>query len=141
MNFNATTIIIALVIILAIPYIIIVMRRASQNFPFSKALNPFYTKEMLENDELKANIHPILDEIKTQRVSNFVKFWFEKFDRNALTIQDVQGLNAQIAAGDLNQVNGILAIHPNGKKMFDLVNENIILEEEALTSAEAIVVA
>lgn len=141
MNFNASTIVIALVIIIAVPYLIVVMRRASQNFPLAKALNPFYTKEMLAADDLKESIHPILDEIATQRVANFVKFWSHKFDKNGLTMQDVEGLNAQIAAGDINQVNGILAIHPEGKKLFNLMNEKIKLKEEALTSAGAAVVA
>lgn len=142
MNFNSSTIIISLVIIIAIPYLIVVLRRASnQNFPFIKALNPFYTKEMLEADELKKSISPILDEIETQRVAKFIKYWSDKFENNKLTIQDVENLNAQLAAGAANQVNGILAIHPEGRKMFNLINEKIKLKEEALISAEAAVVA
>jgi hypothetical protein len=136
MNFNSTNIITAVVIILAIPYLIIVFRRASsQSFPFLKALNPFYTKEMLEADELKRSISPILDEIETQRVAKFIKHWSDKFENNRLTVQDVENLNAKIADGSADQVYGILSVHPRGKQMFDLINEDLRLKAEALVLA------
>jgi hypothetical protein len=132
MNFNSTNIITAVLIILAIPYLIVVLKRASsQNFPFLKALNPFYTKEMQEADELKKSISPILDEIETQRVAKFIKQWYEKFENNRLTVQDVEILNVKIAEGAADQVNGILAIHPEGRNQFDLINEDLKAEVQA----------
>ena len=139
MNFNSTQIITAIVIILAIPYLIIVLRRASsQNFPFIKALNPFYTKEMQEADELKESISPILDEIESQRVAKFIKHWSDKFENNRLTVQDVESLNAKIAEGNADQVNGILAIHPDGRGMFNSINEDLCVKEAAESEEAAI---
>jgi hypothetical protein len=139
MNFNSTQMITAIVIILAIPYLIIVLRRASsQNFPFIKALNPFYTKEMQEADELKESISPILDEIESQRVAKFIKHWSDKFENNRLTVQDVESLNAKIAEGNADQVNGILAIHPDGRGMFNSINEDLCVKEAAESEEAAI---
>ncbi|HEY0177347.1 MAG TPA: hypothetical protein VGC08_13275 [Pedobacter sp.] len=138
MNFNTSTIIVSVVIILAVPYLILVLKRTSRNFPFIKALNPFYTKEMLEADELKKSISPIVDEIETQRVAKFIKHWSDKFANDRLTVEDVQSLNASIADGAVNQVNGILAIHPEGRKMFDLINKSLITEEEAVLEETAV---
>lgn len=133
MNFNSTQIITAIVIILAVPYLIIVLRRASsQNFPFIKALNPFYTKEMQEADELKKSISPIMDEIETQRVAKFIKYWADKFENNSLTVQDVEALNAKLANGEADQVNGILAVHPEGKAMFNRINHDLKLRAAAV---------
>jgi hypothetical protein len=139
MNFNSTQMITAIVIILAIPYLIIVLRRASsQNFPFIKALNPFYTKEMQEADELKESISPILDEIESQRVAKFIKHWSDKFENNRLTVQDVESLNAKITEGNADQVNGILAIHPDGRGMFNSINEDLRVKEAAESEEAAI---
>jgi len=136
MNFNSTQIITAIVIILAIPYLIIVLRRASvQNFTFIKALNPFYTKEMQAADELKQSLSPIMDEIETQRVAKFVNHWSDKFEKNRLTVQDVESLNAKIAEGNTDQVNGILAIHPEGRSQFNIINKELQLKAAASVKA------
>lgn len=138
MNFNSTQMITAIVVILAIPYLIIVLRRASsQNFPFIKALNPFYTKEMQEADELKKSISPIMDEIETQRVAKFIRHWADKFENNRLTVQDVESLNVKLANGETDQVNGILAIHPQGKAMFNSINHDLKLKAAAVVTPEA----
>jgi hypothetical protein len=139
MNFNSTQIITAIVVILAIPYLIIVLRRASnQNFPFIKALNPFYTKEMQEADELKKSISPILDEIESQRLAKLIKHWSDKFENNRLTVQDVESLNAKIAEGNTDQVNGILAIHPEGRNMFNSINEDLKIKAAAQVEDAAV---
>jgi hypothetical protein len=139
MNFNSTQMITAIVIILAIPYLIIVLRRASsQNFPFIKALNPFYTREMQEADELKASISPILDEIESQRVARFIKHWSDKFENNRLTVQDVESLNVKITEGNADQVNGILAIHPEARGMFNSINEDLKLKSATLVEEPAV---
>lgn len=127
MNFTPSTIIILLVVAAAIVYLIAVLRR-TQQFPFTKALNLSYTKDMLEADEYKKSLSPILEEIETQHVAKFIRHWSDKFESKNLTIKDVESLNAQIAAGASNQVNGILAIHPDGRKMFNLINEDLKLK-------------
>jgi predicted PurR-regulated permease PerM len=139
MNFNSTQIITAIVVILAIPYLIIVLRRASsQNFSFIKALNPFYTKEMQEADDLKKSISPILDEIESQRVAKFIKHWSDKFENNRLTVQDVESLNAKIAEGNTDQVNGILAIHPEGRAIFNSINQDLQLKAAAKAEKDSV---
>lgn len=136
MNFNSTQIITAIVIILAIPYLILVLRRASsQNFPFIKALNPFYTKDMHEADVLKESMSPIIDEIETQRVAKFIRHWSDKLENYRLTVQDVESLNAKIAQGNADQVNGILAIHPEGRNQYNLINNELQLKAAALVTA------
>jgi len=127
MNFTPSTIIILLVVAAAVVYLIAVLRR-TQNFPFTKALNLSYTKDMLEADKLKETISPILNEIETQHVAKFIKHWSDKFENKNLTVKDVENLNARIAEGAVNQVNGILAIHPDGRKIFNLINEDLKLK-------------
>jgi len=136
MNFTPSTIAAIVVAILAVSYLIIVIKRSS-DFPFVKALNPFYTKDMLAADELKKSLQPIITEIETKQVANFIKFWSDKFEKNRLTTEDVVSLNAKIANGETDQVNGILAVHPDGRKMFDQINAELKAKEEALTAKVA----
>jgi len=133
MNYTPSTIAAIVVAILAVSYLIIVIKRSSR-FPLAKALNPFYTKDMLAADELKKSLQPIITEIETKQVSNFIKFWSDKFEKNRLTIEDVESLNAKIANGEKDQVNGILAIHPDGRKMFNQINAELKAKQDALTA-------
>ena len=137
MNFTPSTFAAIVVAILAVSYLIIVIKRSS-DFPFVKALNPFYTKDMLAADELKKSLQPIITEIETKQVANFIKFWSDKFEKNRLTTEDVVSLNAKIANGETDQVNGILAVHPDGRKMFDQINAELKAKEEALTAKVAV---
>jgi len=137
MNFTPSTFAAIVVAILAVSYLIIVIKRSS-DFPFVKALNPFYTKDMLATDELKKSLQPIITEIETKQVANFIKFWSDKFEKNRLTTEDVVSLNAKIANGETDQVNGILAVHPDGRKMFDQINAELKAKEEALTAKVAV---
>lgn len=130
MNFTPSTIAAIVVAILAVSYLIIVIKRSS-DFPFVKALNPFYTKDMLAADELQKSLQPIITEIETKQVANFIKFWSDKFEKNRLTVEDVESLNAKIANGESDQVNGILAVHPDGRKMFNQINADLKAKEEA----------
>jgi hypothetical protein len=134
---NPNVIIIALIVIVALVYLIIALRKsASQKISLGKALNPFFKKEEVETDELTKSMQPIVDEIETKRVANFIKYWADKFENNRLTVEDVAHLNAKIAEGESNQVNGILAIHPNARTMFNSINADLKLkEEEALALA------
>jgi hypothetical protein len=131
MNFTPSTIAAIVVAILAVSYLIIVIKRSS-DFPFVKALNPFYTKDMLAADNLKKSLQPIITEIETRQVANFIKFWSDKFEKNRLTIEDVESLNAKIANGEKNQVDGILAVHPDGRKMFNQINAELKAKQEAI---------
>lgn len=130
MNLNATTIEILLVVILAIPYLVHVIRKV-QNYsiPLIKALNPFYTKEMHEADQLKLSLSPILKEMETQELAKFIKHWTAKFENGSLTEQDVTDLNARIADGRTDQVNGILALHPAARAQFQEINAQLKLKE------------
>lgn len=130
MNLNATTIAILLVVILAIPYLVHVIRKV-QNYsiPLIKALNPFYTKEMHEADQLKLSLSPILKEMETQELAKFIKHWTAKFENGSLTEQDVTDLNARIADGRTDQVNGILALHPSARAQFQEINAQLKLKE------------
>ncbi|KIO77376.1 hypothetical protein TH53_09720 [Pedobacter lusitanus] len=131
MNLNASTIIISLIIILAIPYLINVIRKVqNHSIPFIKALNPFYTKEMNEAAQLKQSLSPIVKEIETQDMAKFIKHWTSKFENGSFSEQDVIGLNAKIEEGRQDQVNGILALHPDAARQFQQFNEK--LKEEAV---------
>ncbi|WP_367866735.1 hypothetical protein [Pedobacter sp. WC2423] len=139
MNLNATTIAILLVVVLAIPYLVHVIRKV-QNYsiPLIKALNPFYTKEMHEADQLKLSLSPIVKEMETQELAKFIKHWTAKFENGSLTEQDVTDLNARIADGRADQVNGILALHPAASIQFQEINAQLkrkeaVIEQETVS--------
>ena len=137
MNLNANTIIIALIVILAIPYLVSVIRKVqNQNIPFIKALNPFYTKEMNEAAQLKQSLSPITREIETQELANFVKHWTAKFEKGTFSEKDVLELNAKIEAGRADQVNGILALHPDARNQFEVINARLNPKEEVAVNSE-----
>lgn len=139
MNLNASTVIIVLVVILVIPYLISVIGKLQKhNISFADVLNPFYknTAEMQVAAELKLHLSPIIKEIETQEVAKFITYWTAKFEKGNLSEQDVTDLNAKIEQGNKNQVNGILALHPQGRIMFDEINERMKSKEEALVNAE-----
>jgi hypothetical protein len=144
MNLNASTIIISLIVILAIPYLVSVIRKVqNHSIPFIKALNPFYTKEMNEAAQLKASLSPITKEIETQDMAKFIKHWTAKFENGSLSEQDVIALNTKIEEGRQDQVNGILALHPEARRQFQEINEKlkndaaILVEQEAETEVLA----
>lgn len=142
MNLNASTIIISLIVILAIPYFIYVIRKVqNHSIPFIKALNPFYTKEMNEAVQLKASLSPILREMETQDVARFIKHWTMKFENDSLSEQDVIALNTKIEEGRQDQVNGILALHPEARNQFQKINEKLKNDTvtEPKTAAELLV--
>lgn len=139
MNLNASTVIIVLVVILAIPYLISVIRKVqTHNISFADALNPFYknTAEMQAAAELKLHLSPIIKEIETNEVAKFITYWTAKFEKGNLSEQDVTELNAKIEQGSKNQVDGILALHPQGRIMFDEINQRLQSKEETVVKAE-----
>ncbi|MGY0034974.1 hypothetical protein [Pedobacter sp. NJ-S-72] len=132
-----------MIVILAIPYLVSVIRKVqSHSIPFIKALNPFYTKEMNEAAQLKASLSPIMKEIETQDVAKFIQYWTAKFENGSFSVQDVIALNAKIEEGRLDQVNGILSLHPEAKRQFQEINEKLkndaaLVEQEAETEVLA----
>lgn len=133
MNFNNPTLIIVAVAVIVVIYLIIVLRKASaQGISFMEALNPFSSAPAPERDELKLSMAPIVKEMETKEMATFIKHWTDKFANKTLNVQDVELLNSRIAEGSLNQVNGILSLHPDGKKMFDQMNKEIKQQAEAL---------
>ncbi|MBB6499238.1 hypothetical protein [Pedobacter cryoconitis] len=137
MNLNANTIIISLIVILAIPYLVSVIRKVqNQNIPFIKALNPFYTKEMNEAAQLKQSLSPVTREIETQELARFVKHWTAKFEKGTFSEKDVLELNAKIEAGRVDQVNGILALHPEARNQFEAINARLNPKEEVVLNSE-----
>jgi hypothetical protein len=126
MNLNAGTIIITLIVMLAIPYLGIVIRKVqNHSIPFLKALNPFYTKEKNEAAQLKASLSPIMKEIETQDMAKFIKRWTAKFENGTLSEQDVIALNAKLEAGRADQVKGILSLHPEAEHQFQQLSEQL----------------
>lgn len=121
----------------AAAYLIYVVRKVqNDNIPFIKAFNPFYTKERNEMVKLKKSLSPIVKEIETQEMATFIKYWTEKFENNTLSEKDVLELNSQIQNGEQNQVNGILALHPEGRHLFAEINQQLKLKADALLYTE-----
>ena len=84
---------------------------------------------MHEADQLKLSLSPILKEMETQELAKFIKHWTAKFENGSLTEQDVTDLNARIADGRTDQVNGILALHPAARAQFQEINAQLKLKE------------
>lgn len=137
MNLNPSVIVISLIVILAIPYLISVIRKVqNHHIPLINALNPFFTKEMQEAAVLRQSLSPIVREIETQQVAKFIQYWTAKFESGNFTEKDVLELNEKIENGGSNQVSGILALHPSAKTMFNDINERLKLKDEVLTNNE-----
>lgn len=126
MNFTSSNIITALVVIVAVIYVVLVLRKLSQGISFANALNPFSSAPI--QDELTISLQPIVKEIETKEIANFIKHWSDKFEKNTLSVQDVELLNSRIEAGSKDQVNGILSLHPNGREMYNKINEVVKLK-------------
>jgi hypothetical protein len=125
MNSNTLTIVIVAVAVIAVIYLITVLRKSAAR----KAANAISAPVVEQPDSLKATLAPIVHEIETKQVSSFIKHWYDKFANNTLSVQDVELLNSRIAEGSTDQVNGILALHPNGRQMFEHINEQLKLND------------
>lgn len=136
MNFTSSQLITAAAVIVAVAYVIIVLRNLSRGLSFGHALNPFSTPAPVQ-DELTVSLQPIVKEIETKEIANFIKHWSDKFEHNKLSLQDVELLNSRIEAGSKDQVNGILSLHPNGVKMYNEINEELKLKAAALALQNA----
>lgn len=137
MNLNPVTVVVSLAVLMGAVYLAGVIKRIQNHgIPFAKALNPFYTKEMKEMALLKKSLHPIVKEVETQDMARFINYWVAKFEKNAFSEKDVLELNARLEEGNSDQVNGILALHPEAKQRFDAINLELKLKAESLLKAE-----
>ncbi|QNK64701.1 hypothetical protein H7F33_09575 [Pedobacter sp. PAMC26386] len=115
-----------MIVILAIPYLVSVIRKVeNHSIPFIKALNPFYSNEMNIAAQLKSSLSPIVKEMESQEMAKFIKLWTAKFEDGSFSAQDVILLNKKITEGREDQVNGILALHPEARLQFEELNEHL----------------
>ncbi|RQO73848.1 hypothetical protein DBR43_00105 [Pedobacter sp. KBW06] len=115
-----------LIAIVVLPYLFLSFRKLSRhNMPFFKAFNPSYNLKRFEADELKKSLSPIITEMETKRVSNFINHWTAKFENNKLNVEDVKMLNELLATGKEDQVNGILALHPQAMAQYTAINKDL----------------
>lgn len=123
-----------LIAIVALPYLFLSFRKLSRyGMPFFKAFNPSYNLKRYEADELKKSLAPITKEMETKTLSNFINHWTAKFENNTLHAEDVKILNELLALGKEDQVNGILALHPQALTQYNAINKElnpVIAEDE-----------
>lgn len=121
-----------LIAIVILPYLFLSYRKLSgHQMPFFKAFNPFYNLKRYEADELKKSLSPIVKEMETRQLSDFINYWTEKFEKNTLNEEDVKLLNEKLAVGNTDQVNGILALHPEALDRYKAINKEISLADQA----------
>lgn len=136
MNYTLIALLAPAILIISIYFSKSYKKLSQHQMPFFKAFNPFYNIESYYSDELKKSLQPILSEIETKSMTNFINLWKSKFENNTLTIKDVKFLNEQIAIGNTNQINGILALHPNAIEIYDRLNETLNPIEKAVSEEE-----
>ncbi|SHG46684.1 hypothetical protein [Pedobacter caeni] len=123
-----------LIAIVILPYLFFSFRKLSRyNMPFFKAFNPSYNLTRYEADELKKSLSPITTEIETKKISGFINHWTAKFENNTLNVEDVKMLNELLATGKEDQVNGILALHPEALNRYNAINKDL---NPVITEAE-----
>ncbi|MNK03747.1 hypothetical protein D3C87_215990 [compost metagenome] len=136
MNYTLIALLTPAALIISIYFSKSYKKLSQHQMPFFKAFNPFYNVETYHSDELKKSLQPILSEIETKSMTNFINSWTSKFENNILTIEDVKYLNELIATGNTNQVNGILALHPKAIEMYNTLNEILNPVEEVVSEEE-----
>lgn len=136
MNSLNTSVLIFAALILG-AYLYASLRKKSRyNLSFSDAFNPFYKVKSDVSEELRRSLAPIVSEIETRNIASFINHWTNKFENDELTIEDVKFLNEQLAVGNLDQVNGILALHPEALNRYNKLNKTLNSEVVA-TEIEA----
>ncbi len=136
MNYTLIALLATAILIISIYFFKSYKKLSQHQMPFFKAFNPFYNVESYYSDELKKSLQPILSELETKSMANFINLWKSKFENNTLTIEDVKFLNDQITDGNTNQINGILALHPKAIEMYDRLNETLNPVEEVVSEEE-----
>ncbi|MBC8984163.1 hypothetical protein H9X96_00050 [Pedobacter sp. N36a] len=133
-----------LLTIVALPYLFSAFKKLNQyNMPFLKAFNPMCSPASYEAALLKKSLSPITLEMETKQMAGFINHWTAKFENKQLNAVDVVLLNEQLAVGNTQQVNGILALHPDALNMYNEINKGLTaIETEKIavqTQAAAIV--
>lgn len=136
MNYTLIALLAPAILIISIYFSKSYKKLSQHQMPFFKAFNPFYNIESYYSDELKKSLQPILSEIESKSMTNFINLWKSKFENNTLTIEDVKFLNEQIAIGNTNQINGILALHANAIEIYDRLNETLNPIEKVVSEEE-----
>ncbi len=93
--------------------------------PFLKAFNPSCSPAQYEAEMLKKSMSPVTLEMESQQMAGFINHWTAKFENKQLNVTDVILLNEQLAVGNTQQVNGILALHPDALNMYNEINKGI----------------
>lgn len=102
--------------------------------PFLKAFNPMCSPASYEAELLKHSLSPVTIEMETKQMAGFINHWVAKFENNQLNAADVILLNEQLAVGNTQQVNGILALHPEALNMYNEINKGLTaVETEKIT--------
>lgn len=102
--------------------------------PFLKAFNPMCSPASYEAELLKHSLSPVTIEMETKQMAGFINHWTAKFENNQLNAADVILLNEQLAVGNTQQVNGILALHPEALNMYNEINKGLTaVETEKIT--------
>ncbi|MCX2453408.1 hypothetical protein OQX61_19210 [Pedobacter sp. PLR] len=93
--------------------------------PFLKAFNPSCNPGSYEAEMLKKSLSPVTLEMETKQMAGFINHWTAKFENKQLNVSDVILLNEQLAVGNTQQVNGILALHPEALDMYNEINKGL----------------
>lgn len=93
--------------------------------PFLKAFNPSCNLAGYEAEVLKKSLSPVTLEMETKQMAGFINHWTAKFENKQLNVSDVILLNEQLAVGNTQQVNGILALHPEALNMYNEINKGL----------------
>lgn len=133
-----------LITLIALPYLFSSFKKLNKyNMPFLKAFNPTCNLESYEAEVLRKSFSPITLEMETKQIAGFINHWTAKFENKQLNSADVVLLNEQLAVGNTQQVNGILALHPDALNQYNEINkaltaiENEKIAAQTQASAEA----
>ncbi len=104
--------------------------------PFLKAFNPMCSPTAYEAELLKKSLSPITQEMENKEMAGFINHWTAKFENKQLNVADVLLLNEQLAVGNTQQVNGILALHPDALNMYNEINKGLTAIETEKIAAQ-----
>lgn len=143
LNMNYITIgALILITLIALPYLFSSFKKLNRyNMPFLKAFNPACSPESYEAELLKKSLNPIILEMENKQMAGFINHWTAKFENKQLTVADVVLLNEQLAIGNTQQVNGILALHPNALEMYNEINKGLTAQETEKSNSQTSVEA
>ncbi|MBB2150353.1 hypothetical protein [Pedobacter gandavensis] len=126
-----------LITLIALPYLFSSFKKLNKyNMPFLKAFNPACNLERYEAEVLRKSFSPITLEMETKQIAGFINHWTAKFENKQLNSADVVLLNEQLAVGNTQQVNGILALHPDALNQYNEINKALTAIENEKIAAQ-----